>query len=121
MNIENINALIRHFKRLAKEQGKTYTNMRFWGFEAIIRRNPCQTIGCIAGECCLMMGEQLSSTEIDPPSFAIETLNLTYDQGADLFYFHLWPDKCKEGVKDSENVHVEHIIRRLEYLRDNGE
>lgn len=88
--------------------------------------HPCGTIGCLAGEYCLMKDEN----PLDMVEFTLKSWDLPHTAGDFIFYISDWPPHLYAEVMDARKLEPisarlsaerDVMIKRLEYLLEKGE
>jgi len=85
---------------------------------------PCGTVGCIAGEACLMEGCHLPFADrVNGPYLkAMEILGIGYGQADNVFYVGCWPDDLADKWHAANSLTQQRavMIERLEFLKEFG-
>jgi hypothetical protein len=120
VNVEKIDKLIERLRSLPDVKLKNdSTLMEDWFHES-----PCGTVGCIAGEACLMEGETTFVDKISWPSITAQgILGIGKEVSNRIFHVDNWPYALNEKWYAADTIAAERavMIERLEYLKEFGQ
>lgn len=120
MNVEKIDKLIERLWSLPDVQTEQPLSL----MEDWFAETPCGTVGCIAGEACLMEGCHLPFADRvnGPYRKAIEILGIGDRQADNVFYVGGWPDDLVDKWHAANSLTQQRavMIKRLEYLKEFG-
>jgi len=117
VNVEKIDKLIERLRSLPDVKLENdSTLMEDWFHES-----PCGTVGCIAGEACLMEGETTFVDKISGPSITAKgILGISEEVSKRLFHVDGWTHDLYEKWYAADTITKERavMIERLEYLKE---
>lgn len=124
MNVEKIDKLIERIRSLPDVENME-TEQPLSLMEDYFAETPCGTVGCIAGEACLMEGCPLPFPDrVNGPYLkAMAILDIGYGLAEDVFYVGGWPDELAIEYRAANSLTQQRavMIERLEYLKEFGQ